>query len=61
VNCFYDADEEIDLWGKYLAEELPAIYAERAATVGAATSTNCVRAARRRARHHQADAPAPLR
>ena len=25
VHCFYDADEEIELWGKYLAEELPAI------------------------------------
>ena len=24
VRCFYDADEEIELWGKYLAEELPA-------------------------------------
>src|SRR5438034_4292145 len=33
VRCFYDADEEIDLWGRYLAEELPSIYAERAATV----------------------------
>ena len=33
VRCFYDADEEIELWGKYLAEELPAIYSERAATV----------------------------
>jgi len=33
VRCFYDADEQIDLWGKYLAEELPAIYGERAATV----------------------------
>jgi hypothetical protein len=33
VRCFYDADEEIDLWGKYLAEELPAIYGERAAAV----------------------------
>ena len=32
VRCFYDADEQIDLWGKYLAEELPAIYSERAAT-----------------------------
>ena len=31
VRCFYDADEQIDLWGKYLAEELPAIYGERAA------------------------------
>jgi hypothetical protein len=33
VRCFYDADEEIDLWGKYLAEELPTIYGERAAAV----------------------------
>src|SRR5690348_4483260 len=33
VRCFYDADEQIELWGKYLAEELPAIYAEQAATV----------------------------
>ena len=33
VHCFYDADEEIDLWGKYLAEELPAIYGEQAAVV----------------------------
>ena len=28
-----DADEQIDLWGKYLAEELPAIYGEQAAAV----------------------------
>src|SRR4249919_3485185 len=33
VRCFYDADEQIDLWGRYLAEELPAIYGERAAAV----------------------------
>ena len=33
VRCFYDADEQIELWGKYLAEELPDIYAERAAAV----------------------------
>jgi thioredoxin-like negative regulator of GroEL len=33
VRCFYDADEQIDLWGKYLAEELPAVYAEQAAAV----------------------------
>ena len=33
VHCFYDADEQIELWGKYLAEELPIIYAERAAVV----------------------------
>ncbi|HEY7262460.1 MAG TPA: TIR domain-containing protein [Trebonia sp.] len=33
VRCFYDADEEIGLWGKYLAEELQAIYGEQAAVV----------------------------
>jgi hypothetical protein len=33
VRCFYDADDEIALWGKYLAEELPAIHAEQAAAV----------------------------
>ena len=33
VRCFYDADEQIELWGKYLAEELPVIYAEQAAAV----------------------------
>ena len=33
VRCFYDADEQIELWGRYLAEELPAIYGEQAATV----------------------------
>ena len=33
VRCFYDADEQTDLWGKYLAEELPAIYGEQAAAV----------------------------
>jgi hypothetical protein len=33
VRCFYDADEQLDLWGKYLAEELPAVYGGRAATV----------------------------
>jgi predicted negative regulator of RcsB-dependent stress response len=33
VRCFYDADEQIDLWGRYLAEELPIIYAEQAAAV----------------------------
>ncbi len=32
IRCFYDADEQIDLWGKYLAEELPAIYGEQSAT-----------------------------
>jgi len=33
LRCFYDADEQIDLWGKDLAEELPAIYGEQAAAV----------------------------
>jgi hypothetical protein len=33
VRCFYDADAEIDLWGKYLAEELPAVYGDQAAAV----------------------------
>jgi hypothetical protein len=33
VRCFYDADEQIALWGKYLAEELPVIYGEQAAAV----------------------------
>ena len=33
LRCFYDADEQIGLWGKYLAEELPAIYGEQAAAV----------------------------
>jgi hypothetical protein len=33
VRCFYDADEEIELWGRYLAEELPVIYGEQAAAV----------------------------
>jgi hypothetical protein len=31
VRCFYDADEQIDLWEKYLAEKLPPIYGEQAA------------------------------
>ena len=33
VRCFYDADEQTDLWGKYLAEELPRIYARESAAV----------------------------
>jgi hypothetical protein len=33
VRCFYDADEQIELWGKYLAEELPRIYARESAVV----------------------------
>jgi hypothetical protein len=32
-RCFYGADEQIELWGKYLTEELSAIYSEQAATV----------------------------
>ena len=28
-----DADEQVGLWGKHLAEELPAIYGEQAAAV----------------------------
>jgi hypothetical protein len=33
VRCFYDADEQIELWGRYLTEELSAVYGERAAAV----------------------------
>ena len=33
VRCFYDADEQIGLWGKYLADELPVIYGEQTAAV----------------------------
>jgi len=33
VRCFYDADEQTGLWGKYLAEELPTIYGEQAGAV----------------------------
>ncbi len=33
VRCFYDADEQIELWGRHLAEELPAVYAGQAAVV----------------------------
>ena len=33
LRCFYDADEQIELWGRYLAEELPRIYAEESAAV----------------------------
>jgi TIR domain len=33
VRCFYDADEQTELWGKYLADELPAIYGEQVAAV----------------------------
>ena len=33
VRCFYDADEQVELWGRHLAEELPAVYAGQAALV----------------------------
>src|SRR5579863_10029262 len=33
VRCFYDADRQVELWGKHLAEELPRIYAEESAMV----------------------------
>ena len=33
VRCFYDADEQVELWGRHLAEELPAVYAGQAAVV----------------------------
>ena len=36
LRCFYDADEQIELWGRYLAEELPAIYGEQAAVMHSA-------------------------
>ena len=33
VRCFYDADEQVRLWGTHLAEELPRIYANESAAV----------------------------
>ena len=33
VRCFYDADEQVRLWGTHLAEELPRIYAHESAVV----------------------------
>ena len=33
VRCFYDADEQVRLWGTHLAEELPLIYARESAVV----------------------------
>ena len=33
VRCFYDADEQVKLWGTHLAEELPRIYALESAVV----------------------------
>jgi hypothetical protein len=33
ARCFYDADQQVRLWGKHLAEELPLIYARESAAV----------------------------
>jgi hypothetical protein len=33
VRAFYDADEQVRLWGTHLAEELPRIYAQESAAV----------------------------
>ena len=33
VRCFYDADEQVELWGRFLAEELLAVYGEQASAV----------------------------
>ena len=33
VRCFYDADEQVRLWGTHLAEELPRIYERESAAV----------------------------
>ena len=33
VRCFYDADEQVRLWGTHLAEELPRIYVRESAAV----------------------------
>jgi hypothetical protein len=33
VRCFYDAGEQVRLWGTHLAEELPRIYARESAAV----------------------------
>ncbi len=33
MRCFYDADEQVRLWGTYLAEELPRIYSCESAAV----------------------------
>jgi hypothetical protein len=33
VRCFYDADQQVRLWGTHLAEELPRIYAYESAVV----------------------------
>ena len=33
LRCFYDADEQVRLWGTHLAEELPRIYGQESAAV----------------------------
>jgi hypothetical protein len=33
VRCFYDADRQVELWGRHLAEELPRIYAKESSAV----------------------------
>jgi hypothetical protein len=33
VRCFFDADEQVELWGRRLAEEPPRVYAAEAAVV----------------------------
>jgi hypothetical protein len=33
LRCFYDADEQVRLWGTHLAEELPRIYARESVVV----------------------------
>jgi hypothetical protein len=33
IRCFYDADQQVELWGKNLAEELTSIYGEQAVVV----------------------------
>jgi hypothetical protein len=55
VRCFYDADEEIELWGKYLAEELPAIDGRQAAAVVVFVSADCAALADAQQRYYYAD------
>jgi hypothetical protein len=40
VRCFYDADEQVRLWGTHLTEELPRIYARETAAVVLFVSTD---------------------
>src|SRR5450759_5163468 len=63
VRCFYDADEQIELWGKYLAEELPAIYGEQVATVVVFVSADYAARdwAGQQRRREPAHAPRPAR